>query len=69
MRSCSLMGSSTRMEVLSFSLFPSVLPSVRLFDRKNWVMLVKSGDEVVRARSGSCDLSDSMSSAVNCAIE
>ena len=54
------------MEVLSFSLFPSVLASVRLFDRKNCVMLFKSGDEMVSARSGSCDLRDSMSSAVNC---
>lgn len=51
-RSCSFAAASTRIEAPSFSLlFSSVL--VRLLDRKNWVMLFKSGDEMVSARSGS----------------
>lgn len=64
-RSCSLLVTSTRIEVLSLSLLPSVLASVRLLDKKNCVMLFKSGDETVSARSGNCDLRDSMSFTVN----
>jgi len=52
-------------DVVSFSLVPSVLPSVKLFDKKNCVMLLKSGVEIVSAKSGSCDRNDSMSSAVS----
>lgn len=52
-------------DVASFSLLSSVLPSVKLLDKKNCVMLFKFGVEIVSAKSGSCDLSDSMSSTVS----
>lgn len=52
-------------DVASFSLLPSVLPSVKLLDKKNCLMLFKSGVEIVSARSGSCVLNESMSSAVS----
>jgi len=63
--SCSFVGMSVLTDVASFSLLPSVLPSVKLFDKKNCVMLFKSGVEIASAKSGSCDLSDSMSSGVS----
>jgi len=52
-------------DVASFSLLSSVLPSVKLLDKKNCVMLFKFGVEIASAKSGSCDLSDSMSSTVS----
>lgn len=65
-RSCSFVGTmSVLTDVASFSLLSSVLPSVKLLDKKNCVMLFKFGVEIVSAKSGSCDLSDSMSSTVS----
>lgn len=65
-RSCSFAGISVLTDVASLSLLPSALPSIRLFDKKNCVMLFRSGVEIERAKSGNCDLNDSMSSAVSC---
>jgi len=62
-RSCSFAGMLT--DVASFPLISSLLPSVKLLDKKKCVMLFKSGVEMVNAKSGSCDLNDSMSSAVS----
>lgn len=64
-RSCSFVGISVLTDVVSLSFVPSVLPSVKLLAKKNCVILLKSGVEIVSAKSGSCDLNDSISSAVN----